>query len=84
MPHLSPEGEPITVTSEVDGTPRAFEWRGHFHLVTGVAKRWRVDQGWWRRRIWREYYKLSTDTGLLVIIYRDLLTGQWYLQRLYD
>jgi hypothetical protein len=27
---------------------------------------------------------LSTDTGLLVIIYQDLLSGEWYLQRLYD
>ncbi|MCB0209356.1 MAG: hypothetical protein KDJ52_08505 [Anaerolineae bacterium] len=49
-----------------------------------VAKRWRVDQDWWRGRIWREYFKLTTKTGLLVIIYRDLLTGEWFLQRLYD
>jgi len=84
MTHLWPEGEPIAVTSETDGTPRAFEWRGRTNLITGVAKRWRVDVGWWRQRVWREYYKLYTRTGLLVIIYHDLLTGRWYLQRLYD
>ncbi len=39
---------------------------------------------WWRVRIWREYFKLTTGTGLLVVIYRDLLSGAWYLQRLYD
>ena len=54
------------------------------HPVQAVAKRWRVDQEWWQARIWREYFKLTTKTGLLVIIYRDLLTGDWYLQRLYD
>jgi hypothetical protein len=84
MTHLWPKGEPITVASETDGTLRAFEWRGHTNLVTGVVKRWRVDVGWWRQRVWREYFKLYTRTGLLVIIYHDLLTGQWYLQRLYD
>ena len=25
-----------------------------------------------------------TRTGLLAVIYRDLVTGRWYLQRLYD
>jgi hypothetical protein len=43
-----------------------------------------VDTGWWRLRVWREYFKLETDTGLLVIIYRNLLTDDWYFQRLYD
>jgi len=84
MTHLWPEGEPIAVVSDADGTPRSFEWQGRTHSVTGTAKRWRVDEGWWRQRVWREYFKLYTHTGLLVIIYRDLLTGQWYLQRLYD
>ena len=49
-----------------------------------IAKRWRVDVDWWRVRVWREYFKLATGTGLLVVIYRDLLSGGWYLQRLYD
>jgi len=34
--------------------------------------------------VWREYFKLTTQTGLLVVIYLDLLNGKWYLQRLYD
>jgi len=84
MTHLWPNGEPIAVVSDADGTPCSFEWQGRAHPVTGISKRWRVDNGWWRVRIWREYFKLETETGLLVIVYRDLLTDQWYLQRLYD
>jgi hypothetical protein len=98
MTRLWPNGEPITVESDPDGAPRAFTWQGRTHLVQGIAKRWRVDTGWWHhpavspvpgrcgtnRRVWREYFKLSTRTGLLVILYRDLLTDRWYLQRLYD
>ena len=84
MTRLWPKGQPSTVMSDGDGMPRSFEWKGYIHLVTGISKRWRVDTGWWRLRIWREYFKLETETGLLVIIYRDLLTDEWYFQRLYD
>ena len=84
MTRLWPEGEPILVQSDVAYTPQVFMWHGHSHRVQAIAKRWRVDVDWWRGRVWREYFKLTAHTGLLVIVYRDLLTGQWYLQRLYD
>lgn len=84
MTRLWPRGEPIAVRSDAAASPQTFTWDGRTHRVQRIAKRWRVDQSWWRRRVWREYFKLTTQTGLLVVIYRDLLTGQWYLQRLYD
>lgn len=84
MTRLWPRGTPISVRIDAAATPRSFTWEGRTHWVQGVAKRWRVDQHWWRRRVWREYFKLATHTGLLVIVYRDLVSGQWYLQRLYD
>jgi hypothetical protein len=77
-------GDPIAVQSDGLQTPRTFTWQGQAHGVQAIAKRWRVDVDWWRVRVWREYFKLTTHTGLLVVIYRDLLTGRWYLQRLYD
>jgi hypothetical protein len=86
MTRLWPRGTPIAVEVESNdqANPQSFTWGGHTHRVQGIAKRWRVDQGWWRGRIWREYFKLTTQTGLLVVVYRDVLTGRWYLQRLYD
>ena len=84
MNPLWPDGDPVGVWSDRWGTPQRFTWHGDSHQVQGIAKRWRVDQGWCRQRIWREYFKLYTTTGLLVILFRDLLTDQWYLQRLYD
>ena len=49
-----------------------------------IAKQWRVNADWWRGApVARDYFKLATTTGLLLIIYRDH-TGAWYLQRLYD
>ena len=84
MTHLWPDGLPIPVEADALGVPRRFEWLGQTHKVEIVANRWRVDEDWWRGRIWREYFKLATDTGLLVVVFRDLVGGGWYLQRLYD
>lgn len=84
MTYFWPEGELISVVSDSLISPLSFVWQGQTHQVQQIAKRWRVDQGWWRRRVWREYFKVSTHTDLLVIIYRDLLNGAWYLQRVYD
>ena len=77
-------GSVIAVQHDAWLVPQAFTWQGQTHRVQQLSKRWRIDQGWWEQRIWREYFKVTTQTGLLVIIYRDLLTGEWYLQRLYD
>jgi hypothetical protein len=84
LTRLWPDGESISVVSDTLKTPLSFTWRRRIHKVQYVAKRWRVDVDWWEDRVWREYFKLSTNTGLLVVVYRDLLTGDWYLQRLYD
>ena len=64
--------------------PSLFTWQNQDHPVVEITKTWRVDIDWWRERVWRAYFKLRTDTGLLVIVYQDLLSGKWYLQRLYD
>ena len=69
---------------EIEKIPKEFTWQGRNHRVVEITRYWRVDIDWWRDRIWRAYYKLRTDTGLLVVIYQDLLEGGWYLQRLYD
>ena len=84
MTRLWPEGETITVVCDAGGRPEQFSWRGRTHRVTHVAHQWRADVGWWRERIWRAYYKVSTDSGLLVVIFQDLAGGDWFLQRLYD
>ena len=84
MTRLWAGGTSITVQHDSLLVPQGFIWQGQTHRVQQISKRWRIDQQWWEQRIWREYFKMTTQTDLLVIIYRDLLTGQWYLQRLYD
>ena len=75
---------PIEVALVNGAVPTQFRWEQRIHPVKGVTNTWRVDFGWWRLRIWRDYYKLHTTTGLLVIIYHDLMADIWYLQTIYD
>jgi hypothetical protein len=83
MTRLWVNGDTIRVMLEA-GLPVRFVWNGRAHPVQHVANQWRLDVGWWRFRLWRDYYKVVTATGLLVIIYHDLTSDQWGLQRVYD
>ena len=88
MTRLWSAGYPIVVETRTDSgsgqIPSQFTWQGQPHVVTEISKIWRVDVDWWRVRIWRAYFKISTDTGLLVVVYQDLISEEWFLQRLYD
>lgn len=77
-------GEPVKTVNSEDGVPQRFTWQGQVHPVKTIANVWRIDDGWWQQRIWRDYFKLVTATGLLVIICHDLLTDEWHLIRIYD
>lgn len=84
MARFWPNGVKIDITCDALATPQAFTWQGHRHVVSTVLERWRVDERWWRRRVWREYFILTTTTGLLALIYHDVRSDAWRLQRVYD
>lgn len=84
MTRLWPEGSLIKVMGEQESIPQRLIWQGQTHTITQVTRHWRIKSDWWDEPIWRDYFKLTTDTGLLLIIFHDLLSQQWYLQRLYD
>lgn len=69
------EGIPVRVTAGHGNRP-----------VERVCARWRVEGDWWRRPVSREYWKLELGgvEALLCDLYRDQLTGEWWLSRLYD
>jgi hypothetical protein len=77
-------GLPIRVRADVLGAPLSFTWEERRHEVAQITRRWRVDERWWRGRVWREYFKLATKGRLLAVIYHDLIGGGWYLQRVFD
>jgi hypothetical protein len=84
MTRLWLESVPVTVEVNGQGLPVILIWNGRRHQVALIANHWRVDMEWWQRRVWRHYYKLATESGLLVLVYQDLVDEAWYLQRIYD
>ena len=84
MTRLWPEGDMIEIISNKDMFPQQLIWQGKKHTINHISRRWRIKSDWWDEPLWRDYFKLTTDTGLLLIIFHDLLGDQWYLQRLYD
>jgi len=48
-----------------------------------VVERWRISERWWPQPIDREYLRV-TGPGWLALIFRDLLSGGWFLERIYD
>ena len=66
-----------------DGTPSGFSYRGKIVMVKQISQQWRIRERWWRSEIVREYYQLETSR-FICMVYRDLVAGDWYLQRIYD
>lgn len=78
------EGMLVLVEADPLWTPLVMTWGEAAHPVQVILDRWRVDEDWWRGRVWREYFRLITRTGLLVEVYHDLSGDTWWLQRVYD
>jgi hypothetical protein len=73
--------EPIDMTA-LGAQPVQFCWRGERYRVIHASPKWRVRI--WRESIWREYCKLVTQGGQIVLVFRDLAGGGWYLQGILD
>jgi len=82
---LWPEGEAVETWGE-EGAPDGFFWQGRRHHIKDTHNCWRVHTRWWEpeEAVWREYLKVTTGTGLLCLLYRDLIAGGWFLARVYD
>jgi hypothetical protein len=84
MSKLFHEAITLEVQEDIQHRPTAFLYKGGREGVEEICEQWRVSQEWWKRAIDREYFRVSTVRGIVCEMYRDLLTGAWYLQRIYD
>ena len=84
MTHFWADGLTVDMRTNHSSVPTALHWQQRWHGVQVIYDCWRIDSNWWRVRIWHDYYIFTTDSGLLLIVYQDLLTGDWFLLRLYD
>jgi len=66
-------GNPVTVARSAGPSVR--------RSVEVVLESWRVDDEWWRRPLTRTYYELLLEGGHHVVLYRDLNTREWWMQK---
>jgi hypothetical protein len=71
---------PVQVHVGAGGRPLSLHFRRGVRCVEQILEVWQLDDEWWRDRISRRYAILALEDGLTVTVYRDLLTGRWYLQ----
>ena len=50
--------------------------------IASIADTWEINDEWWRGQpIARLYYRVVTQEGSHLTIFRDLVDGQWYRQK---
>ena len=51
------------------------------YRVRRIYEHWRERRHWWAHPILRDYYRLEDTTGAVRLIYQDLATHGWWLER---
>jgi hypothetical protein len=49
--------------------------------VDAVVETWVVQDEWWRSPIHRRYVEVVLEGGAHVVLFEDLTTGEWFMQR---
>jgi protein ImuB len=53
-------------------------------LPSARAGPFRLSESWWERPIERDYYQLVDPAGALLLVFRDMRDGCWYVQGIFD
>lgn len=79
---LKPVNLPQAVAVQADdaGNPTALK-TGRWQTVGAVEDSWRIDDEWWRPRpTARRYFAVRLAEGRRLVIFQDLVDGNWYRQ----
>jgi hypothetical protein len=68
---LGPGGAPTYISGAYSGA------------IDPIA-RWKVETSWWKKPVIREYWRAVLNNSLLCELYRDMSTGEWFVERIYD
>ena len=63
-------GVPVIVTRET----------GNGKRIESVGETWRIDDEWWRMPIVRRYVEVILEGGGRLVLFEDLMTGEWFAQ----
>jgi hypothetical protein len=92
-----PRPEPIHVTTDLEGLPRAVvlrqgpstllgtgsrpAWGERIREVRCVYELWRERRRWWGQPIERDYFRLELEDGQMRVVFHDVRADRWSLER---
>ncbi len=72
----------VEVEVDANGMPLIVKREsGNGKRVEAVGEMWRIDDEWWRDPIARRCYEVVLDGGGRVVLYEDLISGEWFVQK---
>ena len=75
------EPQPVTVGFDESGAMTIGRPDGRtVGKVEAILESWRIDDEWWRHMIARAYLEVILEGGKRLVLFQDLITGQWFLQ----
>jgi len=70
-----------SVTPDPAGLQQCVQRQDGQMPVEEIRELWRIDDEWWRSPIIRCYADVVLAGGKRVILYQDLVTGDWWIQQ---
>jgi hypothetical protein len=61
--------------------PRALVWHDRIDPVAQVYEVWRERRCWWSRPVERDYYRLEMINGQVRVVFQEVRSRQWLLER---
>ncbi len=72
--------ELVKVDEDASGLPVAVRLKRR-QSIAAVEDIWRIDDEWWRSEpVSRLYYAVMLARGQRMVLYKDLVRGEWYRQ----
>jgi hypothetical protein len=72
---------PVIVRENQHHLPISIKSKGKTLKIVRIDEVWEIDEEWRRDHpIARRYYRVTTDSGRSITIFRDLVGGGWYRQ----
>jgi len=74
----------VRVELDANGQPRAVRRSRNEsggQAVDAVLESWRIDDEWWRQSISRLYFDVMLEGGGHIVLFKDLVTGDWFAQQ---
>jgi len=74
----------VTVDLDASGQPVAIRRSGgqsaNAAVIEAVLESWCIDDEWWRQPISRRYLEVVLEGGGRVVLFEDLVCGEWFVQ----